>query len=304
MRNPVRYRNINAGVTAACALTLGTLYVISLQKPTPPWVIATATVVGMVGVISLMAAVMYGLGARGRRKLLAGEGILAQWVVDPQTWLAFLAYQHQLKAKYPQYANVLLLNPNPPAEGVEVILGEQAVIVDGDYQDLPTYSHDLRFRVIELQQGPPWFVNIHLDMTYRTRYASRTIHYALRFPVPETARADAANVIDWYRACHQAKIARSGTLPQLYPRQTRAVGLVMILLTAGLGAMGLYCRNQPELVTPDVAMGAVITCGVVMALGLLLASMGHMHCRRQQKALPPAPPVAPPPPGKPQLPSA
>lgn len=299
MRNPVRYRNINTCVTLACALTLGTLYVLSLQKPTPPWVIVTATVVLMLCLISLIAAIMYGVAARGRRKLLAGEGILAQWMVDPQTWLAFVADNDHLNKKFPPYENALQLTPNPPADGVEVILGERAVIVDGDYQDLPTHSHDLRFRVIELQEGQPsqaahvGFVNIHLDMTYRTRYASRTIHYALRFPVPEASRQDAANVINWYRACHQAKAARSGTLPQLYPRQTRAVGLVMMLLAGVVGAAGIYCMNEPQLVTADVATGVVITCSVVMALGLLFAFVGNLHCRRQQKALPAAPRAAP-----------
>lgn len=284
MRNPVKYRNLNLILALTCAATLAALGLIATQQqPVPKWVIVTATMLVMPMVAGLIAALIYAQGAKGMSRLLAGKGVKARWQVDPQLWQAFVPAEAAFAKEHPQYTNALRLDRDRFAQNFEVVLGDEAILVDGDFHDIPTAYNDCWLRLIQLQPGPPAFVNMHIDMTYVTRYGRRTVHHALRFPVTESARTQAAAVLQEYHAQAVKRQASTGSLVQRYPRQVRNTCLVLLVLATTTMGFGLLLRQQPQLVTPDFATGMAIVSGVVMAMGLLLGTISHFVLRKQRR---------------------
>lgn len=284
MRHPAQSRNISFGIAAASA-------VIALAGLLLPETILNRTagifmmcVGGMISAIALGVGLCHVFNMRAHTRLLTGEGLKAQWKVPPALWHEFLPYDKSMNEQNAQFPNALSLTPNPPVEGVEVILGETGLIVDGDYQSLPTRFNDSSFQAVAMYPGPPQFINMHIMMAYYTRYGIRRRYHALRFPVPAEATQAAGETVAWYVNQNNERVSQRGSLLDRHPKRVRNISLVIGLITGIGGALCYFLRNEPQIIDKNVAMGLAGVAVLLTPVALLLMGMAHAICRKQVKA--------------------
>lgn len=284
MRYPARKRNISAVFTIVSAGVIVAPFVLPHSVISPGAKGGCVAIGLMVFFVSLITWVMLHFNTKRYNKLVAGEGLLAQWMVPVQQWREFLPYHAEVAKLNPQYVNYLKLTPNPPSQGVEVVLGERAIIVDGDYQEIPTVTSDTRFDALELIVGPPMFINMHITGVYHTKSGTKRTYYALRFPVAAEAHADAAAAVTIYVNRAKALAVKSRSLASRHPRAVRNIALVTAVLAGIACAIGFFSRNQPQMMDQDLALVLAIVGVLVTPAALIMAVIAHVILSRQQKA--------------------
>lgn len=283
MRHPERGRNISV------AVTLASVALITVPLLLPKGTLSVGVSSGMVacgltvGLLALILSLQLHFNTKRYNKLIAGEGLLAQWMVTPDDWRKFMAYHVELAKLNPQYRNHLKLTAKPSVEGVEVILGERAIIVDGDYQEIPTVNNDSRFDGLELIVGPPMFINMHITAVYHTKSGSRRTYYALRFPVTAEAHADAAAAVTFYVERANALAVKSRSLASRYPGAVRNIALVTAILAGIACVIGFYSRNQPQMLNQDLALVLAVVGVLVTPAALIMTVIAHVILSRQRK---------------------
>ena len=161
MRHPARKRNISLIVFAlsiAIALAGNTIFLPYLNPG-----VQSLMNVGLLtlGIFAFVFWCIYVSAANGYRKLMAGQKLLAQWMVNPELWREWLAYHAKLAPLNPRYVNYLEPTKNPHVDGVEVVLGETSLVVDGDFNWLPAGDTTQQYDSLEILNGPPMFMNMH-----------------------------------------------------------------------------------------------------------------------------------------------
>lgn len=284
MRTPARGRNIAAAFTVVFAGVVAWPFVLP-SSMTNPGAAGASVSLGLCAVIvSAIFWVQLHLSTKRYYRLIAGEGLLTQWMVPPGQWREFVAYHVELAKLNPQYVNYFKLTDKPHADGVEVILGERAVIVDGNYQEIPTVANDSSFEALELIVGPPMFINMHIVTVTQTKSGARRSYYALRFPVAAEAHADAVAAVTVYVNKANALALEKRSLVGKYPVVVRRITLVIAVLAGIGGVIGFYCRNQPQILDQSLALGLALVGVLVTPVALILAAVAHRNLSRQRKA--------------------
>ncbi len=138
---------------------------------------------------------------RAKEALARGEDIIARWRVDATAWNEFVAADREWNRSPDALANELSPPDTVPGEGIEVIVGKNAVQIDQSIHRLTSGMpevtsarlHDLRPAVIELQLYYPGGGH---GASGVPRAATRS---ALRFPVGTGAWKEAETVVAHYR---------------------------------------------------------------------------------------------------------
>jgi len=215
--------------------------------------------------------------ARGRARLLRGEGEIARWRVGPADWAAFHAFDAARSASEPaRFGNEALPRADVPAEGVAIIAGRTAILVDGSY-------HVLRPRGIPELQAVRWLAVAGSDLAcleFALAYPAKngTVRTALRVPVPRAAIDAAREVERW----HAARIPSGEALA--LGSKTRALRAALLFACAGAAAIatglawGLPASHAVDVedlgaIAPWLLAaaggGALLTAGVVALIALL-----------------------------------
>jgi hypothetical protein len=130
---------------------------------------------------------IFGGQASRQRRLLAGRDVTARWRVGPDRWARFVALEARLAVEG-EPANILV--PRAEARDVEVIVGAESVVVDGELHD---FADHLPFVTgARVRFGPPLCVEIALY--YPSDDSGDGVERVLRLPVGAGADGDAARV--------------------------------------------------------------------------------------------------------------
>ncbi|MDF1504383.1 hypothetical protein [Roseisolibacter sp. H3M3-2] len=188
MRDPHRTRARWAAAAAVGWAAIGAAYVLDPRDgPARGWVIAVFAIGLNVGVICTTLAVMAHGPARALDRMRRGEGVLAQWTVDPARWALFVAHARQLAAQPGARANMLALPDAPPALGYRVTVSEDAIRLEEEFEPM---RRDAEARV----------AGAVLEFRQLVQLGKRMDWWTYRLPIGAGAEADAGRVAAHYAA--------------------------------------------------------------------------------------------------------
>lgn len=203
---------------------------------------------------------------RGQARLLAGHREIARWRVYPAEWDRFRALDTRRSSGYPGLVNDLWVRKRTPADGVEVIVGETGLLVDGSYHSLaPRGLPELR--EVRWFDGPPTCLEFALVYP-RSRYGG-TVPTTLRVPVPSGARGAAQRVVNHFRP---RVVRRPGLALRNPPRTYRVCAILFAAAAAMAGAGYAFARSLPDGGDPLVAAALLIAGISLGAFAALLAA--------------------------------
>lgn len=223
---------------------------------------------------ALIISIQALFAARGRARLVRGEGVIARWQVHPGEWAQFRALDRRRSAQGVSLGNDLRVRKDAPLEAVEVIVGEKSALVDGSYHSLsPRGLPELRS--VGLLEGPP--ICLEFGLLYpRGRYGG-TVPMTLRIPVPRSARADALRVF----AHFEPLARRSPGLALRNPPLTYRICVAIVLAASACGvAAYLHARTLPDGADPLVPLGVLIASIVIGVFAAVLALATFLLTRR------------------------
>ena len=198
MRDPHRWRTIWLWLFGLGALSLAILW-LGTGHSTGVWI--GLFWFGVLGVMfgGLLAFFSH-QNVRAKQALARGEDVIARWRVEPDDWQRFVAADPQ----WSSHANGRLneFAPSEAAEpnGVEVIVGKGAVQIGESIHRVPLRSTP-EITEARLHDGTPAIIELLLYYPpYPTRFGMSPARYtALRFPVGQSATADARHVVAHFR---------------------------------------------------------------------------------------------------------
>ncbi|MEA3042335.1 MAG: hypothetical protein QOH47_173 [Sphingomonadales bacterium] len=136
----------------------------------------------------LMLVVAWRKTRRGRRDdLAASPDAVARWQVYPTDMAAFRALDAARAGRLWSLANTLKF-PDPPPEGLAIVVGRDSLIVGGKLYDLGIRHFGIPGEVA-WHEGHPGYIEISLFLAGDKK---RTHIVVLRLPVPAAARTAAA----------------------------------------------------------------------------------------------------------------
>ena len=138
------------------------------------------------------------LKVRTQKALARGDDGIARWHIDSATWRAFIAHNAVLNQESGALVNELPVPKDVPDDGVEIVVGKNAVDIGGSVHMLPRRgTPEITHAELNTSRVRPSFVELHLY--YPTDQATASMQTALRFPVPSHAHRDAKRVVAHYR---------------------------------------------------------------------------------------------------------
>jgi hypothetical protein len=237
---------------------------------------ALAIFFGAIGAIRALVA------ARGHAKLMSGTDIIARWHVGPADWGRFRAADTARAASGRYWlANPWLRQETPPG-GVDIIVGKDAIIVDGCYQGLRADARGVSWLA---PAGDPLS---YLEFRFASRPQTSLGGVALRVPVPPAAQGEARRVHDWF----QPRLRPAPALAFRDPRRTYRVSLAAAALCLALGGAGWMMASAngyrvdeedflsilPFILLAFGVIGGV--AGAILALATFLLTLGTNKARR------------------------
>jgi hypothetical protein len=204
MRKPLFQRDV------ALAIAAGGLAAIVAAARLPavsegPWHVALM-VVGVTalpfgGVWALMAWVV----ARTEAALRRGDGVMARWRIDAAAWPGFHVLEKWMASAPNAWPNEFSLPEKAAKKGLEVIVGQEGVLIGDAVFRLPRRSvPEVTFAGLRREPDTPVCVELCLyypptPNRFGTSPARRTV---LRFPVAPAAEHEAARLVTYY---HQGR---------------------------------------------------------------------------------------------------
>lgn len=239
----LRLERIEDDVTAAAAIAIGFALV-----PFPLYILVEAL-----------------FAIRGRALLLAGRGVIARWHVPPAEWDRFRGLDESRSAEDLALGNDLWIRGSTPRDGVEVIVGEKGVLVDGSYHMLsPRGLPELR-EVRWLGGSPDC---LEFALLYPPGRHGRKVPITLRVPVPLPARAAGQKVLAHYESlCRRTQAITARTPPRPYPAWALALAGAAALVAIGW-ALAATIGEEDD---PTWAVAVLVAAGVIGAFALVFA---------------------------------
>lgn len=262
MRNPgrtARRSSIVAGVAIACGVAAILFFDVESQSVIPILVMSTSFTIALFALGVLGHALV---AARRLRRLRAGEGLIARWRLTPDEWRAFVYWDQQRNADDRAHMNTLTMRKRMPKEGIEVLVGEKELAVDGFVQSMRVGGFASSLEGIAWLEGAPSVIECWLRVP-SGRHS--TIVTSLRFPVAGDARAEGIRAYDHFRGFAEAAQART-SIAMRNPKRTIQVCLGLLAICAAAAIWGFASRHDGQSVAPLVAA----VCGVIIGLACLL----------------------------------
>lgn len=202
MRNPRLWRNLSLAVLASAPLGLALPWLL-------PADIGGDGLRGGLFCYGLMALVFGGYATvslhrdqRAKDALARGEDVIARWRLSPEEWRAFLALDGRQQQAGAGPYNELTPRDDIPPEGVEVIVGRDAVQVDGSIHRIPQHgAPEVLSAELQDNDGVGAPATIELQLKYpgggtTSSGAPRGPTYTrLRFPLPGPAWREGRRVV-------------------------------------------------------------------------------------------------------------
>lgn len=229
-----------------------------------------------VGILSL--GMLY-LMARTWRLALAlsrGKNQIARWIVSVDDVATFVASDAARDALGPEYVNDWKPPKKIPPEGLEVVFGQDLVIVGDRYFGLVNTGM-FTFEGVQILPGNPLVIEFGTVSTTGSDDID-TSRACLRIPIGRLARAEAVRVLDHYKRVDNHEIVVN---PGFYLGRVR-FGLIaapICFLAAAIGYVrqehGVDANGELNL----ILMIAGLLCGigalVVAAIAVLLSREQH-----------------------------
>jgi hypothetical protein len=275
MRDPSRKAAVFA-VTAALGVALGWAGIQRQGATGDGWVqgvmLAAGFAMTFVAIVLLVKAMFHAVGTA---RLQAGFGRIAEWHVGAVEWDKFRAFDAARSQSDPRFlANDLWVRRHTPAEGVDVIVGEKALIVDRSY-------HVLRMNGLPELRSISWLDNastpgrppdcLEFLLAYpRGRYGGIR-HTSLRLPVPAAALEQGRQAHGHFAPALEQRQAR-GAIALRNPRRT--LQICGAILAAGLAGLvwgwpaAVEANRNGEDMMPSIAVLVAGAAGVVFSLVL------------------------------------
>ncbi|MEO8201339.1 MAG: hypothetical protein ABI679_12505, partial [Gemmatimonadota bacterium] len=150
------------------------------QPSGPPtgWMDGLSVVAGMVSLIALICLPLVQADYRRELRLRRGTGARARWSVSPSEWRRFQENEKVAEQKGEVLLNMIDTRQRAGNAGVEIIVGNGALIVGGEYRVIGTQRPG-ETAPVWIPSDPPTleyrFTNVDPDNSYVER--------ALRLPV-------------------------------------------------------------------------------------------------------------------------
>lgn len=197
MRNPTLWRNAGLAIVASGIATGAAVILI------PDSVLGVNVKVALF--CYALLAVIFGFmwtswrhsEASTQIALLRGEGVIVHWRVDPAAWDRFATLNDTFSV------NEVKVRRPAPAEGIEVVVGRHAILVDGYVHKLvwPERSGfgsagtgNWHVESATLLPGDPACVNLRIKMTTNRGVP---VYSNLVFPIARDAESEAQRAIPW-----------------------------------------------------------------------------------------------------------
>jgi hypothetical protein len=270
MTNPRRTRTI--AIVSTILGIVGIVLANEYAVETESWWSA----VGIVGATVAFFGICYIIYAQIEtvryNRLVQGEDMLAQWLVDPHRWRDFLKLNDHLNAQ-PEAVHCDIRDKERDRlrdEGIRVVIGKASLMVDGDFNSLPVGGVASLYGPW-LCDGPPPYLEFQLHVSQDT---PRT--WAVRVPVAAGADGDARRVVEYYHSGRP--VPKEITLPGVRNyRRARNIALAVAGVSLAAFAVAMSMRGRQDLV--DVLVVTAVS-GLGIAIGaLLLALIWHLRTR-------------------------
>ena len=206
MRNPRLWRDVAmasaaAGAAAAiAAIRLPSLAGHDALQATLFIGGASALLFGGIGALVAWAH------ARTEAALKGGDGVMGRWRVDAATWPAFLVLEKKMAAEHDPRENEFSLPRGAPARELEVIVGQEGVMIGDSVHRLPRRGlPEMTTAGLRMEPGLPVCIELHLYYPGRIVGDSSSTpprRTVLRFPVSPTAEREAAQFVTY---CHAGR---------------------------------------------------------------------------------------------------
>lgn len=174
------------------------------------------------------------LHVRGMARLMAGFDRVTMWHVSALEWDGFRGADKARAASDARFlVNDLSIRQRTPPEGVDVIVGERSLVVDGSYHVLRRNGlpelRDVRWLDHAGADGrPPDCIEFQLAYP-KGKYGVQ--HKCLRVPVPESARVQGRQAYDHFAPRFELLRAK-GPIALRNPRRTLQVSGVILAASA------------------------------------------------------------------------
>lgn len=211
MRNPARWRNI---ALLAC--------LIGAAAAAAPFLLPSAAAgdglrvtlfaLGITGVLFGGATALWGhQAARAKAALDSGEDVIARWRVDTTTWRAFLEADRHARDGLAWLPNELSVDDEVAADGIEVIVGRDAIDVGGSVHVLPRHgAPEVLSAELSEGRGRPDSIELHLRYPGGGAGASGVqqgpTDTRLAFPVAAGAWRDARHAVAYFAQGRPGKV--------------------------------------------------------------------------------------------------
>ena len=203
MRNPARWRDIGLLACLLGALAVAAAFML------PPAMAgdgmrAALFAIGISGVLFGGAAAFWGRqAARAKAVLDRGEDVIARWRIDAATWRAFLEADQHVRDGVGWLPNELSATDEIPAEGLEIVIGRDAIDVGGSVHVLPRHgAPEVLAAELSEGRGRPDSIELHLRYPGGGAGASGMqrgpTNTRLAFPVAPGAWRDARRVVAYF----------------------------------------------------------------------------------------------------------
>jgi hypothetical protein len=188
---------IVAALFGVIAVVVATIY----DSETESWL----WVLGGVGLTVGVFGIFYGIQAQfetaGYDRLMRGEDVLAQWLVDPHLWRAFAKLDDTLNVPSTNSITIPSDSDGLRNDGVRVIIGRRSMIIDDYYHPLPATRTAGAYGPTRYEGPPPY-----LEFRLSPQHYSRPSPWWIRVPIGAGAEGDARMVYDYYHSGEQKTI--------------------------------------------------------------------------------------------------
>lgn len=204
-------------------------------------------------------------------RLLRGQGIVARWRIDASSWQAFVRNEEVLDQQPDRRPNLLSYRDVPAANSVEVIVGQDALLIGGEF-------HAMSKRGMANIYGPHWLPGspgcIQFDLTAFVCGGTHAMRWVLRFPVARDAEQQAGQVIAHFQSFRPRQATRN-------PARSRNRALTAAGIGAAIFTLALMLRGwvQDQSWLAGIAVIAVLASIASMILALF------WHLQQQKTGL-------------------
>ncbi len=214
MRNPHRLRAIGVAIVVTGIAALVPVFVLPKELG-DSWVVGVGFVGGLMAIIfgSLWTSWRH-REARAKDALLLGKDQIARWRVDPQTWAKFRELNQSFNI------NTVSVRKRVPKQGVEIVIGPSAIMVDDSVYtlnqaalsngELVVWGGDWLVEQCSLHPGPPRCICLYAFMG---NARNKRAYTNLIFPVAPGAEREADQAFQHFnrRAAAYVQLAAVAT---------------------------------------------------------------------------------------------